>query len=45
MNATTPVTCNLAGGGSVIFDAADSTVWDYDDTWKLYDLFASTVGG
>lgn len=39
-----PITCNLIGGASVVFDVEDSTAADFDFTASLYHMFATTVG-
>lgn len=42
--AKQPITCNLNGGATVIFDVEDTTAADFDTTASLYHLFATTVG-
>ena len=41
----TSVTCELTGGGTVIFDVTDTTVFDQNETFALADYFNSVIGG
>ena len=39
-----PVSCDLAGGGTVVFDVPDTTVDDVDTTSWVFDLLVGAVG-
>ena len=41
MADTIPVVCEEA---DVVFDVKDTEAKDHDETWRLYEMFASTVG-
>lgn len=44
MSKKVPLVCELAEGGEVTFPAPYTEADDYDDTWQLYELFASLIG-
>ena len=39
-----PVTCDLAGGITVIFDAPETESEDHDETHLVYEFWAAAVG-
>ena len=41
---TQPVTCNLNGGATIVFDVVDTTADDHDETGNLFDMFVRSVG-
>ena len=38
------VTCNLSGGGSVIFDVSDTVAGDAVEEFTLADYYSSVIG-
>jgi len=39
-----PMTCDLGGGVTAIFDVPDTTVDDFDETWRVFNVFVEAVG-
>ena len=40
-----PAACELNEGNTVVFDIPWTEADDYDETWQVYQMFQSVVGG